>query len=94
VEINYDQNADALEILLTGTIVARTEQLDLGTLVDLDEHGTVVAIEVIRPTRPWPLADVLDRFRVDEADARVLRELWGGGQGRYPFAEQADLVPA
>lgn len=83
---DYDQRADALDIRLGDTLVARTEQIDPGTLVDLDEHGRIVSIEVIRPARRWPLDEILDRFEIAEVDAHVLRDLWSAPD-RYPFAE-------
>ncbi len=43
---HYDQTDDALDISLAHGEVARTEQIDSGTLVDLDERGRVLSIEV------------------------------------------------
>lgn len=81
---SYDFDADALYIELNDRQVARTVQVDAGTLVDLDLDGNAVGIEVIQPQRSWPLDEILSRFAITEDDAR---ELWA-----Y-FAEPAQLVP-
>jgi uncharacterized protein YuzE len=84
--LDYDQTADALYIRLReGADVERTEQLDGGTLLDLDRRGALVGIELIHPARAWALEDVLERFEVAEQDAEVLRSLWGQDRA-YPFA--------
>lgn len=75
MELIYDSDADALEITLGQGIVCRTIQIDVGTLVDIDEHGDVVALEVIRPMRPWPLDEILARFRIADRDADQLRAM-------------------
>jgi uncharacterized protein YuzE len=82
----YDREADALEISLSGEIVARTVEIDPGTFVDLDAQGHLVAIEVIRPMRRWPLREILESYDVDPEDAAVLHALWNE-QSPYPFAE-------
>lgn len=90
MRIRYDQQADALYItLLEGEPVSRTEQLDEGTLVDLDMHGHAIGVEVIRPARTWPLDALLQRFRVDEGDAAALRSLW---HERYPFEREREDI--
>ncbi len=89
---HYDTEADALDIGLRAGIVARTVQLDAGTLVDLDAAGNVVSIEVIRPSRPWPLDELFARFPIAEDDAAVLRSFWGENKP-YPF-EAPELVLA
>lgn len=94
MQLNYDQQADALDIrLLDDALVARTEQLDPGTLLDLDAQGRVISIELIRPARRWPLAEVLERFEIDAADADVLRSLWEE-PNTLPFAAPAEYIPA
>ena len=75
MQLIYDNDADALEITLGPGIVCRTIEIDAGTLVDVDERGEVVALEVIRPSRPWPLEEVFARFAIDERDAEQLRAL-------------------
>jgi uncharacterized protein YuzE len=91
VKIAYDKIADALDItLVEDGFSVRTEQLDDGTLVDLDEQGRLVAIEVIRPARRWPLAEILERYEVAGDDAEVLESLWAEPK-TYPFADPSDL---
>lgn len=70
--------------------MSRTATIDQGTLVDLDRFGRVVAIEIIRPARPWPLEEILSRFDVDEEVSSVLRLLL---EPVYPFTG-ASLTPA
>jgi uncharacterized protein YuzE len=91
----YDKEADALYIrVLDGTPIARTEQIDPGTLVDVDDGGRVVGIDVVRPGRAVPIAEVTDRFELDDKDMAVLRALWPE-DGAYPFADaKPDLVLA
>jgi uncharacterized protein YuzE len=91
VTFKYDKKADALEITIREDgIVARTTQLDEGTLVDLDEHGAVLTIELIRPARSWPIADVLALPGIDEGDAEILHALWGAEGMQYPFTGQTE----
>jgi uncharacterized protein YuzE len=91
MRLRYDKTADALDIVLAEDVaVSRTEQLDPGTLVDLDMHGRVLAIEIISPGRAWPLEEIIGRFDIADADAGVLRGLWRQPMP-YPFAADAQV---
>ncbi len=81
----YDHEADALYITLTDAEVARTVELDPGTLVDVDRHGAPVGVEVLRPAREWP-EDQLLKLGVDPTSLRLMLELRGGGRGQARFA--------
>ncbi len=70
---DYDADADALYLKLADRKIARTVEVDSGTLADLDSADRLVGIEVIEPDRAWPLEDILSRFRVSEEQARELR---------------------
>lgn len=97
MKVEYDQQADALYITLAELAeVARTVQIDSGTLVDLDGRGWLVGVEIIRAARPWPLDEILSRFRADFTDARLLRllERAAGGAGTFAYAQPVQLVSA
>jgi uncharacterized protein YuzE len=76
---SYDLDANALYITVTDLPIARTTQIDPGTLVDLDADGGVVGIEVISPERSWPLGEILARFGVGSEDAGQLEAYFPGG---------------
>lgn len=91
--LEYDRDADALAIVIADDgLVSRTDEIDSGTLVDIDEHGRVLVIEVIRPARPWPVDTIIERYALDDADVAVLRGL--GGTPALEFAEAATLAVA
>jgi uncharacterized protein YuzE len=72
VKLTYDARASALYIRLAAGKVARTPQIDEGTLVDLDADGRLLGIEVLRPGSAWPLAEILRRWEVSDGDAAML----------------------
>jgi hypothetical protein len=72
-------------------IVARTIEIDPGTLVDVDESGRALTIELIRLNRSWPLDEIVERFMLDDDDATILRSLWSADR-HYPFAEPPALA--
>ncbi len=97
MKLTWDQDADALYVSFLDDddeAVSRTEQLDVGTLVDLDRFGHVLGIEVLRPARSWPLEEVLSRFDMAEVDERALRAMFerSGADRRYPFAKPVATV--
>ena len=73
---SYDYNTEALYIELTDDPVEETRQVDPGTMVDLDKSGGVVGIEVLRPGRPWPLDELMNRFPLAEDDKLPLNAMW------------------
>ena len=77
MRLNYSTDADVLDINLDEGIVARTVEIETGTLADLDEHGHLLSIEVIRPGRRWALEEILSLYEVRESDAEVLRRIHG-----------------
>jgi uncharacterized protein YuzE len=91
---SYDDDADALYIAITDSPIARTRRFDEGTLVDLDESGQVVGIEVLRPARDWPLEEIEASFRLGRDNTAILDSLWGTTREPrpYPFAKPLHLV--
>lgn len=86
----YDLDANALYVRLTDRAVARTVQIDEGTLVDLDDSGAVVGIEVIQPERVWPLNEILDSYNIPADQASELRAYFL----RTPTLNQSWAYPA
>lgn len=89
----YSRTADALYIeFVTDAIVDRTEQLDNGTLVDLDAGGRVTGIEILQPARLWPVEDTIRQFRIDDEDAALLRDMWAFDEPsrprQYPYTDE------
>jgi uncharacterized protein YuzE len=88
---SYDIDADALYIELDSRAVARTVQIDSGTLVDLDAAGQLLGIEVIHPQRSWPLATIIERFAVTAGVARELNTYFPMIAQTSPPSDSLDL---
>jgi uncharacterized protein YuzE len=73
MRLKYDLNVGALYIRLTSQSVARTQEIDDNTSVDLDADGGVVGIEVISITHPWALDKVLRDYKIPDAETAQLR---------------------
>jgi uncharacterized protein YuzE len=76
VGMTYDNDGDALYIRFTDETVSRTVEVDSGTLVDLDDSGELIGVEVLRPARAWPLQEVLTRFPAPAEDRALLEALF------------------
>ncbi len=70
---DYDADADAVYVRLARGKVARTVEVDSGTLADLDDAGRLVGVEVIHPDRAWPLDEIVRRFNLPPEQAHELR---------------------
>lgn len=87
MELQFDLDTDALYISLSDAPVARTRPLGDNTAVDLDASNGVVGIEVISVRHPWPLARILDTYKIpadEEAQIRVYFGLPPYGEQRNP----------
>jgi uncharacterized protein YuzE len=71
VKISYDIAAGAMYAQFRAGRVARTVEVDGEALVDLDEHGQALGVEVLAFHRPWPLDEVRP-FGISDKDARIL----------------------
>lgn len=79
MRIDYDRDADAIYVSLTEMPVARTEKVDDLTLVDVDDDGTPVGVEILNARHVWPIDEVLTRYHVDDLNKAQLRAYFHGG---------------
>jgi uncharacterized protein YuzE len=54
VRVRFDQQADALYVRLDESPIAESEEVRPGVVLDLDEQGEVVGIEILRVGRRLP----------------------------------------
>ena len=92
MRIDYDTEAQALDIAFADVSVAQTIEIDSGTLVDVAADGTVGGIEVINPGRSWPLHEILERFEIDPDASAMLEALWPQGGAQFAFAQPTAAV--
>jgi uncharacterized protein YuzE len=78
VQVTYDTISDVYTIELSPRPIARTVEFDGVHLVDLDEDGSVVSIEVLDPDRAR-LSDVANEFgltdQLSEIEVKVSGEV-------------------
>lgn len=71
--VTYDSDADALYVYLQrSTPVARSVLVDEGRVVDLDESGGVVGIEILEPSNGVDLTDIIERFGLHSMKAELI----------------------
>jgi uncharacterized protein YuzE len=86
MNVTYSETADALYIRLKpGVAPTHGEEIDPGTIVDLDDNGEVVGIEVLSPARDWPLEEIAERFPLSMLD-HLLLQTYHGRTESSPFA--------
>jgi uncharacterized protein YuzE len=73
IELRYDVEADALYIALNEAEWVDTQEVEDGTYVYIDTRGEPLGVEVHHPFRPWPLEEILARYRISGRTAQELR---------------------
>ncbi|MET8406775.1 DUF2283 domain-containing protein [Streptomyces sp. NPDC005195] len=76
MELSYDLDADAMYLHATDVPVARTVEVDSGTMVDVADDGSVVGIEIVTPARNWPIDRLLAEFDISAEATTLLRSLY------------------
>jgi uncharacterized protein YuzE len=61
----FDLDANALFIYLTDEPSAAQVEMSDGVVVDVDNHGQAVAVEVLSPSAGWNLDEIVARFNLD-----------------------------
>lgn len=58
MKLKADQHADAVYLTLGEVLARRSEEVSLGIVVDYDEQGRVVGIEMLYLSKRTPAVDV------------------------------------
>ena len=73
MRFTYDDEADAVYVyVLEGSRVASSEVLDDGRVVDLDEGGRLIGVEIVEASqRGVRLADLIERFQLESVRSKL-----------------------
>ena len=72
---SYDLQADALYVGLASAMAADTHIIDEGTLVDVDDQGAIIGIEVINPARQWPFDQIRKKYSLTTEQRQLVEML-------------------
>ncbi|MCY4621754.1 MAG: DUF2283 domain-containing protein [bacterium] len=72
---SYDLQADALYVGFAPAIAAETHVIDEGTLVDVDDQGAIIGLEVINPTRQWPFDQICEKYSLTTEQRQLVEML-------------------
>jgi uncharacterized protein YuzE len=73
MRFTYDDEADAVYVyVLEDGMVASSEVLDDGRVIDLDEGGHLIGVEILEASeRGVRLADLIERFQLESLRAKL-----------------------
>lgn len=74
MEYTYTAEVDDLYVRLSDRPVARTVEVTPRCLVDVDDQGNAVRIEILTVAAGWPVSEVVRRFRLEDLHP-ILAEL-------------------
>ena len=60
MRIEFDQEADALYVQIHEAYVAHVKEIEEGVIIDFDENGKVIGIEILDVTKRFPLKDLIN----------------------------------
>ena len=60
MRIEYDREADALYIQIQEKRVTKTKEIEEGVLIDFDEDGKLIGIEILDATKRFTLSDIIN----------------------------------
>jgi len=90
ISIDVDQSMNAAYVALSTEPVAKTVELSDTVLVDLDEFGVAVGIELLDQHASLPLGELTERYHVRSDVVDLLRELRVSGASLVSFTSGAE----
>ena len=58
MKIEYSDSADAIYVLFKEAFVVKSKEIEEGIVVDLDENGHLIGIEILDVSHRYTLADI------------------------------------
>jgi uncharacterized protein YuzE len=71
----FDLDSDSLYVSLGDAVPARQVELPSGAVVDVDQVGRAVGVEILRASTGWDPDEIDARFNIDRADLESLKWL-------------------
>jgi uncharacterized protein YuzE len=94
MRLEIDVDSDAMYVYLSDEQPRTQEELPSGVIVDLDDRGAVVGVEILRAAAGWDAEEILRRYAVTPVDADSLRYLATLPTTRWTTARQTIPTPA
>lgn len=60
MKIEYSREADALYVYFKEDFVAKSREIEDGIVIDFDDNGQIIGIEVLDATQRFSLADIVN----------------------------------
>lgn len=60
MKIEYSKDADAIYVYFKEDFVARSKEVEDGVVIDLDEKGHLIGVEVLDVSRRFALSDLVN----------------------------------
>jgi len=60
MKIEYSREADALYVYFKEDFVAKSREIEDGIVIDFDDKGQIIGIEVLDATQRFSLADIVN----------------------------------
>ena len=58
MRVRFDQEADALHVRIDESPVFESEEIRPGVIIDLDQRGEVIGLEMLRVSQRLPMAEL------------------------------------
>ncbi len=88
MRLTYDPDADALSLTVSTATVAATEEVAPNVMVDFDETGEIVAVEILGVSRRPGAEPMALAFQIlGPGQVRVSARVAGGGRVGRPMPQ-------
>lgn len=90
--VQVDPAANAAYLRISDSSIAKTEELNDWTLVDLDPAGKLVGVEILGLSSPIPLTELQSKFGLSEQAADLIGKLKHSIAGIWSHGVSPDTV--